>query len=719
MNEKLFALDIGTRSIVGIILEQSGEQFHVADILVKEHKERAMVDGQIHNVLLVAQLILEIKEELEKTHGPLTKVSVAAAGRSLKTEQAVAKINIKNRPIFTEDDISRLELQAVQQAQQQLLQNKDDGSQHHYYCVGYSVLFYRLDGEEIGSLVDQQGDIAEIEVIATFLPRVVVESLLAALKRANLDMEALTLEPIAAINVLIPPSMRRLNVALVDIGAGTSDIAITDHGTIVAYGMVPTAGDEITEALSDTYLLDFPIADLTKRKLQTDEEILIQDILGFDQYFPRNEIIDSIRPAIKNLAIAIADEILRLNNQRTPKAVMLVGGGSLTPDITKELGEVLQLPSNRVAVRGIDAIQNLTKEEHIPVTPELVTPIGIAIAAKKAPVQYMSVTVNEQVVRLFELKEMTVADAFLAANIRAKQLYGKPGAALSVTVNNQSIFIPGEHGTPSQILLNGQEATTKSIIRSGDTIQLIMGMDGKAGEATVRDLIDDALFKTITINDTVYSLEPKVLVNGTNAKFDIKLKDRDVINIEVAETIEQALQFCQQKYILKTFEQYKVLFEGKEIHLPQCSNELFVNGKSSKLSATIHDGDNITFSQVARPTVQLLLEHLNIQQQHITVTFQDELVELMDNRITVLVNGKEKNEEEVVPNGATIEVKETAYTPWIFQDVFRFSNWQMPANFKGNFKILRNEKPAGFDEPIFSGDNLKIELIENTTTSTL
>ena len=719
MGEKLFALDIGTRSIVGIILEQSGEQYHVADILVKEHKERAMVDGQIHNVLLVAQLIQDIKEELEKTHGPLTKVSVAAAGRSLKTEQAVTKIDIKNRPIFTEDDISRLELQAVQQAQQQLLQNKEDGSQNHYYCVGYSVLFYRLDGEEIGSLVDQQGETAEIEVIATFLPRVVVESLLAALKRADLEMEALTLEPIAAINVLIPSTMRRLNVALVDIGAGTSDIAITDQGTIVAYGMVPTAGDEITEALSDQYLLDFPVADFTKRKLQTDEEILIQDILGFDQYFPRNEIIESIRPAIKNLAEAIGKEILRLNNQRTPKAVMLVGGGSLTPNITVELGEVLQLPSNRVAVRGIDAIQNLTKEEHIPVTPELVTPIGIAIAAKKAPVQYMSVTVNDQVVRLFELKEMTVADALLAANIRAKQLYGKPGAALSLTVNNQSIFIPGAHGTPSQILLNGVEATTKSIIRSEDAIKIVMGVDGKAAEATVKDLIDLALFKKIKINDTAFSLEPKVLVNGVSAKYDLKLQDRDVVKIEIAETVEQALLFCQQKHVLKSFEQYKVVFEGKEVPLPQFSNELFINGKPSKLSSSIHDGDAISFNQPERPTVKYVLDYLNIQQKHITVTFQDELVDLLDNSITILVNGKESNEMEVVPNGATIEAKESSYTPWIFQDVFRFSNWQIPKNFKGQFKIIRNGQPTGFDEQIFSGDNLKIELIENTTTSTL
>lgn len=383
LSSKLFALDIGTRSVVGIILQEENDHFHVEDILVKEHKERAMVDGQIHNVMYVADLINEIKRELEEKHGPLTKVSVAAAGRSLKTEQASVTINIRNRPIFTEEDISRLELQAVQQAQQQLLQQKEDAKISHYYCVGYSVLYYRLDGEEIGSLLDQQGDEAQIEVIATFLPRVVVESLIAALKRADLEMEALTLEPIAAINVLIPPTMRRLNVALVDIGAGTSDIAITDKSTVVAYGMVPTAGDEITEALSDHYLLDFPVAEEAKRQLQTAEEILIQDILGFDQFYPKEEVFLAIEPAVKQLAKSIGEEILRLNNRVAPKAVMLVGGGSLTPNLTTELGQVLDLPANRIAVRGIDAIQNLTKEEHIKASPELVTPIGIAIAAKK------------------------------------------------------------------------------------------------------------------------------------------------------------------------------------------------------------------------------------------------------------------------------------------------------------------------------------------------
>ncbi|QPQ34659.1 cell division protein FtsA [Lysinibacillus sp. JNUCC-52] len=711
MSSKLFALDIGTRSVVGIILEEDNDHFHVQDILVKEHKERAMVDGQIHNVMYVAELINEIKQELEEKHGPLSKVSVAAAGRSLKTEQASVTINIRNRPIFTEEDISRLELQAVQQAQQQLLQHKEDAKISHYYCVGYSVLYYRLDGEEIGSLLDQQGDEAQIEVIATFLPRVVVESLIAALKRANLEMDALTLEPIAAINVLIPPTMRRLNVALVDIGAGTSDIAITDKSTVVAYGMVPTAGDEITEALSDHYLLDFPVAEEAKRQLHCADEILIQDILGFDQYYPKAEVLIAIEPAVKQLAKAIGEEILRLNNKTAPKAVMLVGGGSLTPNLTTEIGLVLDLPANRIAVRGVDAIQNLTKEEHIKASPELVTPIGIAIAAKKMPIQYMSLTVNEQIVRLFELKEMTVGDAFLAANIRAKQLYGKPGHGLSISVNGQDIFIPGGHGQPAQILVNSQQATTKTIIKTGDAIQLIEGQDGHPATATVRDIVDQAVTKTVTIQETKYVIEPTITVNGSPVSMDTVLNDRDIIVFEIAETVEDIFKFTNNTHLLKQFESFVVYVDGKPLYLPAFSAQLLINGKPSKLSYAVQQNDVITFSQPALPTVQRIADHMNVLlEDKIIIHFQQELVELKKTTNDMLVNQAVVSPLSTVPNGATIAIQEKDRSPWIYQDVFRFSTWQLPTTFKGHFTILRNGQPASFDTEIFGGDQLEIVL---------
>lgn len=213
METLIFALDIGTRSVVGIILKETDGQYQVEDIVIKEHEERAMLDGQIHDVLAVAEVIANIKKTLEERHGPLTRVCVAAAGRSLKTEKGKANISIKGKPLLTHEDVTYLELAAVQQAQMALAEKSANEKSHHYYCVGYSVTRYEIDGEEIGNLVDQQGEEASVEVIATFLPKLVIESLLAALQRAHLEMEALTLEPIAALNVLIPPTMRRLNNA--------------------------------------------------------------------------------------------------------------------------------------------------------------------------------------------------------------------------------------------------------------------------------------------------------------------------------------------------------------------------------------------------------------------------------------------------------------------------------------------------------------------------
>ncbi len=97
----------------------------------------------------------------------------------------------------------------------------------------------------------------------------------------QLTVENLTLEPIAAINVVVPEDIRLLNIALVDIGAGTSDIAISKDGSIIAYDMVTIAGDEITEAIMQKCLCNFENAEKIKIALDTDNsQITYTDILG-------------------------------------------------------------------------------------------------------------------------------------------------------------------------------------------------------------------------------------------------------------------------------------------------------------------------------------------------------------------------------------------------------------------------------------------------------
>ncbi len=276
--EKIFALDIGTRSVIGIVAEKTGGDIRIIATERMEHKTRAMLDGQIHDVLQVAAVIKEVKGKLEDQVGPLPRAAVAAAGRALYTMTAEAEMEVGG--IITAEQERSLDFSAVQLAQAKLAASDTIDDPTGYYCVGYSSLSYTLDDFQLKSLIGQRGRMAKASVIATFLPRQVIDSMQSALREARLEMQAITLEPIAAINVLIPPTMRHLNLVLVDIGAGTSDVAITKNGSVIAYGMVPLAGDEITEAISQRFLLDFNVAERIKREAAAGLDCRFSDILG-------------------------------------------------------------------------------------------------------------------------------------------------------------------------------------------------------------------------------------------------------------------------------------------------------------------------------------------------------------------------------------------------------------------------------------------------------
>ncbi|MEG1994731.1 MAG: cell division protein FtsA, partial [Oscillospiraceae bacterium] len=241
----VFALDIGTRSVIGVVGVIENEKLRVIAIEREEHATRAMIDGQIENIDKVSKVVRIVKDRLEEKLGvTLKRVSVAAAGRALKTQVASYDIDFP-QPIQIDDEaISKLEAGAITRAEEEFCTDKDEDKDKQFYLVGYTVSQYYLDNYAISSLKEHHGKNIKVDVIATFLPSEVVESLYTTMNRANLEIASLTLEPIAAINAAIPANIRLLNLALVDIGAGTSDIAVCRDGSVVGYTMATIAGDE-------------------------------------------------------------------------------------------------------------------------------------------------------------------------------------------------------------------------------------------------------------------------------------------------------------------------------------------------------------------------------------------------------------------------------------------------------------------------------------------
>ncbi len=707
----VFALDIGTRSVVGIIMHEKDGVYHVIKHELREHQERSMVDGQIHDVVAVSKVIRQVKEAFEGQHGPLEKVAVAAAGRSLKTKRAVITQSIAGRPLLTREDVLALELEGVQLAQAEIAKETKHDDMTNFYCVGYSVMRYFLDQELIGNLVDQRGKEVAVEIIATFLPRVVVDSLISALKRAGLEMEALTLEPIAAINVLIPPTMRRLNVALVDIGAGTSDIAITAEGAIIAYGMVPCAGDEITEAISQEYLLDFKVAEEAKRKLYNHEEVEFEDVLGFPQSMRSQEIVKAIKPSIDKLAEQICEEIITLNGQ-APQAVMLIGGGSMTPTLTQSIAHKLKLPDNRVGIRGLSSNQIHVETSDSLSGPEAVTPIGIAIAAKQHPVKYVSVTVNETTLRLFDLRRLTVADAILASGINIKKLYGKPGLALSLEVNGKLRYIPGTHGAPPRVNCNDQEAAFDTPLQENDRIVILSGEDGQNATAAVRNVIDRIETFDVYIDGELHAISPVVLVNGYEVNLDYQLSERDRVHIQLPTTAHDIL--LRQKMDLQLFKtsEFVYFFNQEEKRIPYQGAKLFVNGKIAPLHQQILDGDKLDILTSEKPIylVKDLVPTDYTEPQKIPVTFNGQSVVMTRSVYQLKKNDQVCQLEDPLLEGdrLSFEVNDDSKNTLIFSDVFRYVDIEVQETKGKRMRLRVNHQPANFDTPISKGDALEL-----------
>ena len=701
--ELVFALDIGTRSVIGIVAEQRDGQLHILATERLEHKTRAMLDGQIHDVPQVAAIIREVKRRLTERTGALSSAAVAAAGRALYTMTAEAEQDITGT--ITPAQQRDLDFAGVQAAQKKLAHSHTVDDPTRYYCVGYSTIRYMLDGNELKTLVGQRGRHAQATVIATFLPRQVVDSMQSALRETHLEMRALTLEPIAGINVLIPPTMRHLNLVLVDIGAGTSDVAITRGGSVIAYGMVPMAGDEITEAISREYLLDFNIAEDIKRKAAEGQDVSFTDILGMKLSLTADQVIAAIKPGVENLANAIAKQILELNGE-PPQAVMLVGGGALTPMMPELVAAALGIPEARVAVRQpdeVDGIADLPEELH---APDAVTPLGILKIASINTLHFLAVWINDIEYSLFNFRELNVSDALLAAGISLRKYNGRPGMGLMITVNGERRSFPGTMGTLAQITIDGKSASLDSPIRDDCRIKLVAGENGTQPEVRLSDIIGTIDSYQVSLNGEERVVTASILVNDSTPEGDPILRDGDVIISRRERTLGEVLRAAN---LPPTGRRISYTLNG-EARRFSTQPRITLNDAPAPLSTMLHEGDVIEYEETAIPTVESVL-NLSAAASFATITYEGREHQIPAAGFTLTINGREASPGTVVEDGAVIAYQKGTGSANVSEALLAVGFTPPPATSRVTFTILVNGVKADFTSPIRTGDTLEVVFV--------
>lgn len=658
----VFALDIGTRSVIGVLGYWQDHEFRVIDFEQAFHMRRAMRDGQIEDIDLVATVVNNVKTALEERSGlKFDKVSIAAAGRALKTAEASFTTDLIENEAINENLLQYMEYSAIESAQSSFEKSNaaPELAIKDYYCVGYSVKSYLLDNYKIKNLLGQKGHQATVEIIAAFLPSSVLVSLYAVTAKCNLDVENLTLEPIAAIHAVVPEDIRFLNIALVDIGGGTSDIALSKDGSIIAYDMVTTAGDEITETLMKKYLTNFNSAEDMKFAMTNMEDIEIKDILGIKTTITAEEIYETSKPAIEALADAISQRILLINGS-APAAVFLVGGGSQIRGLSAFIAEKLGMPESRVALGLVNTDNGITLFSDKLLSPTYVTPIGIGIvSALYKGCDFFSVKVNDKKIMLFNHQKIKALDALVLAGIKPTSLVGISAPNLVFTINGNRRVIKGSPSIPGKIEVNGKPANIETLVSQGDEIKVKTAKNGDTPAVSILQLLDDT-----PLSDVVY-----VEING-----------KPLLPIS-----EDALGQCFVSFM------DDIIINIKEKQDTATANE---NLEDSDVTITKLYGSDVNTDLNKAETNET---NLAANQEHLTT---DEQPNDADTEATTSIN--------VILNGNPVHLSKPSddEDPFIIMQLLKFVD--LDTEKRGKLIMTVNNVDAGYSTPIQDGDSATI-----------
>ncbi len=688
----VFGLDIGTRSIVGTVGYQQEDGFRVMAQCIKEHETRAMIDGQIHDIAKVGDAIRQVKENLEGKIGQkLREVCIAAAGRVLRTITITIEEELEEEKEITSEDVYSLATLGVERAYEEFTKVNDIDMK--FYCVGYTPMRYYMNDYQIGNLEGHKAKKIGIDLIATFLPDDVVDGLHKAVESAGLYVANLTLEPIAAIQVAIPEKFRMLNIALVDVGAGTSDISITQGGTITAYGMIPIAGDSLTDILVQHCLVEFDVAEQIKQQARQQDTIEYLDIFGLPQTITSNEVLALLEDNIHNMTKPVADCIRELNGDKAVSAVFVVGGGGMILGYTEALSKELGIVKERVAIRGEEVLKDIVFENENPIKDSLmVTPVGICLCYYQQSNNFIFVSFNNRRLKLFNNGKLTVADVAMHEKFPNESLFSKRGEALTFKVNGSTRMVRGEQGEVAIIKVNDVIKNITTQVNNGDNILIQPSTAGADASLELSKLPEMSKGIQIIVNNKKIQLPKSARVNGELKNNYYEIQNNDDILIDACYTVEQIAELL-------------------DIPLHEDCG-ILVNDTPAQKDTKVFEGFTVTWESDNLDYIQD--SYISNANPSTSDNTNEDTSEVTNTGATAYQNATSNIKSntdiphtlQVIVNKAPVSL--TGKATYVFVDIFDFIDFDLHDSRGQSIVTNINGRPAEYMEKLESGDVIDI-----------
>ncbi|KMK96594.1 cell division protein FtsA [Rossellomorea marisflavi] len=370
-NEIYVSLDIGTSTVKVIIGEMTNDSLNI--IGVGNVNSEGIRKGSIVDIDETVHTIKKAVEQAERMVGlSISQVIVGITGNhvSLQSCHGVVAVSSDNREIGDEDV-----LRVMDAAQVVSIPPERE-------IINVIPRQFIVDG--LDEITDPRGMIGvRLEMEGTIITgsKTILHNTLRCVEKAGLEIVDIVLQPLAAGSVALSKDEKNLGAALIDIGGGSTTIAVFEQGHLKATTVLPVGGEHITKDLSIGLRTSTEDAEKIKVKYghayydhASEDEVFSVPIIGSDQHqqFNQLEISDIIEARLEEVLDLISHEMRRMGIRDLPGGYVLTGGVSNLPGVL-ELAQIVFQNRVRVAIPDYIGVRE----------PQYTTAVGLIKYAQK------------------------------------------------------------------------------------------------------------------------------------------------------------------------------------------------------------------------------------------------------------------------------------------------------------------------------------------------
>ena len=370
----LVSCDIGTTKICVLIGEQNANGS--LDVIGKgSSANRGTRKGNIVNVDATIEAIKRAAEEAEIMAGvQIARAWVGVSGSNVRSfnSRGVVAVAGKDREI-TKEDVARV-IDAARG-----VQIPQDHEVIHVIPRDFAV-----DGPDgVADPVGMVGARLEADVHVVTAPVAVTQNIVTCANKAGIEVVQLVLEQFAAAEAVLTPDEKELGIGLVDIGGGTTEIAIYHRGSIAHTAVIPIGGDHFTNDLA--VVLRAPITDAERLKKKfgsamtsavgEDEMVEVPMVGGrAPKLCPRTTLSEILQPRAEELLGLVREDLVRLGLEKEIRSgIVLTGGGAELEGIVEVAEGIFEGPVRRGVPTGVGGLVDVVSR------PEWATATGLLL----------------------------------------------------------------------------------------------------------------------------------------------------------------------------------------------------------------------------------------------------------------------------------------------------------------------------------------------------